>query len=235
MRSLLLDLGVPPMTADELSSYLESCYAEPHRRYHTVEHITEVMAEVDRLLTARSGAADEASAVRLAVCFHDAVHDPRAAGRANEEASAKLATVRLLAAGVTPTIVSEVARLVRLTADHAVDPTDLVGSVLVDADLSILASDADRYDRYVSDVRAEYGHVDDEAWRAGRGAVLRRFLDADPLYRSGPDRARREREARVNLERELAALMAPGSAHGAGEPAGDAVPRPGAGEQVPGG
>lgn len=233
MRSLLIGLGVPPVAAGNLAADLVSRYAEPHRRYHNGEHITEVMAEADRLLSAVRSSPDDASAVRLAVWFHDAIYDPTAMSGANEEASAELATDSLLSLGVARTLVSEVARLVRRTADHVVQPTDVAGSVLVDADLSILASGADRYDRYVRGVRAEYGHVGDDAWRAGRGEVLRRFLDAPSLYRIGPDRAQRERAARANMARESAGLRVSGSGPGGG-PAGNATRRPGAVEQVPG-
>ncbi len=233
MQSLLIGVGVPPAAAGNLAADLLSRYAEPHRRYHDGEHIIEVMAEADRLLSGVRSAPDDASAVRLAVWFHDAIYDPTAVRGANEDASAELASDRLLSLGVARTLVSEVARLVRRTADHVVEPTDVAGSVLVDADLSILASGRDRYDRYVRDVREEYGHVGDDAWRAGRGDVLRRFLDVPSLYRIGPDRAQRDRAARANMERELAGLRAPGSGPGGG-PAGSAARRPGAVERVPG-
>ena len=101
-------------------------------------------------------------------------------------------------------------RLVQLTAGHTVDAADRSGAVLVDADLWILSAPADRYDRYVADVRAEYAHVPDDAWRTGRGQVLDRFLaaaEAGDLYTAGPpdDRAARRARAVENLARERAA------------------------------
>ncbi len=234
MRSLLIDAGVQPEDADRLFADLVSRYAEPHRRYHTGAHIEEVMTEADRLLRVVSCTAGETSAVRLAVWFHDAIYDPTLGGGVNEEASAELASATLSSVGVARPIMSEVARLVRLTADHEVDPTDVAGSVLVDADLSILAADADRYDRYVGDVRAEYAHIGDDAWSSGRSTVLRRFLDAVPLYRTGPDRELRERAARANLQRELDRLTGLRLA-GDGEPDGAAGPPRGAGERARGG
>ena len=200
MRSLLVRLGVQPPTAEDLAADLRARYAEPHRRYHTGEHIAEVLADVDWRLSAVTLAPETVGAVQLAVWYHDAIYDPTAGQGVNEDASAELAIASLQAAGAASPIVSEVARLVRLTADHEVDAIDLPGAVLVDADLSILASDPDRYDRYARDVRAEYEFVDDEAWRTGRAAVLRRFLDAASLYRVGPERAAREQAAKANLD-----------------------------------
>jgi predicted metal-dependent HD superfamily phosphohydrolase len=187
-------------------------YAEAHRRYHTGEHVTEVLAEAGRLLPHEPTADREA--VELAAWYHDAIYDVRAGGGASEDASARLAVAELRAAGRPDALGHEVARLIRLTAGHTVDPADRSGAVLVDADLWILAAPADRYDRYVADVRAEYGHVDDATWRTGRGQVLDRFLaaaEAGELYAAGDaeDRAARRDRARENLTRERSALRGP--------------------------
>ena len=47
--------------------------------------------------------------------------------------------------------------------------------VLSDADLAILARAADRYQDYAADVRREYAHVPDPAFRSGRAAILAGF------------------------------------------------------------
>lgn len=229
MRSLLIGLGVEPVAADSVAADVASRYAEPHRRYHTGEHITEVLAEVDRLVDCVTLGADGATAVRLAAWFHDVIYDPGIGAGRSEDASAELAIRSLSAAGVGRPLVAEVARLVRLTAEHDVDASDCPGALLVDADLSILAAGAERYDRYVRDVRAEYGDMDEAAWRTGRASVLRSFLDAEAIYRVGPDRTHREQVARANLERELTSLTAAGSPPGGVGLAGAAV-QPGEGD-----
>lgn len=201
------------MGLDELrragSDDLRARHAEPHRRYHTGEHVADVLAEVDRLLAHEPHA--DAEAVVLAARYHDAIYDVRAGGGASEDASARLAAVDIRAAGGADALAAEVARLVRLTAGHSVDPADRSGAVLVDADLWILSAPPDRYDRYVVDVRAEYAHVADDAWRTGRGQVLDRFLTSatsGELYLAGPedDRAARRTRAVANLSRERGAL-----------------------------
>jgi predicted metal-dependent HD superfamily phosphohydrolase len=143
-------------------------------------------------------------AVELAVWFHDAIYDPRAAN--NEEASAVLAERALTAAGAAPAAVAEVVRLVRLTATHDPRPDDDAGALLCDADLAILAADPAGYDAYAAAVRREYAHLPDAVFRAGRAAVLRHLLGRPALYRVVGERADWEPRARANLTRELSML-----------------------------
>ncbi len=77
---------------------------------------------------------------------------------------------------------------------------------MCDADLAIFASAPEVYARYMTDVRAEYPHVPTDAWRHGRGDVLRHYLGKDRIYRTAAF-APREGAARANLRAELAGLQ----------------------------
>lgn len=77
---------------------------------------------------------------------------------------------------------------------------------LLDADLSIFAASDARYLQYASAVRAEYAHVPDEAFRAGRVGILRAYLDRPGIYRTATAREIWEDRARVNLSREIERL-----------------------------
>jgi predicted metal-dependent HD superfamily phosphohydrolase len=70
----------------------------------------------------------------------------------------------------------------------------------------VLGSDPAAYQAYVTGVRAEYGHVTDADWRAGRAALLRRFIARPAIYATKTARDRWERRARANLVAELATL-----------------------------
>ncbi|AVH96192.1 MULTISPECIES: HD domain-containing protein [Streptomyces] len=178
-------------------------WAEPQRRYHTVDHLRAVLDRVDEL-TDQGGEGGELELVRLAAWFHDAVYRPDRSE--NEERSAVLAEKALAEAGLTPHEVTEVARLVRLTVTHDPDDGDLNGETLCDADLAVLASDPDTYARYAAAVREEYGFVPDDAFREGRAAVLRHLLDLPRLFRTPYGAAVWEEKARENVERELKEL-----------------------------
>ena len=188
--------GTDPASIAEAGRDLLRRWSEPHRRYHDVEHLATVLSIMDEL--------EAPAEVRLAAWYHDAVYDPRSAD--NEERSARLAVDALTALGVAPGQVDEVARLVRLTAGHEVRDGDVNGALLCDADLAVLARSTDGYDRYAAAIREEYAHVPEEAFRAGRAAVLRHLLDLPALYRVPRLRDRWEVPARANLRRELDAL-----------------------------
>ena len=143
------------------------------------------------------------SAVRLAAWYHDAIYDPGAPEGLNEEASAELAERELATLAMAPERVGAVGRLVRVTGGHQPAADD--EAVLCDADLAVLAGDPATYTAYATGVRAEYGHLDDATWRAGRAAVLRALLERPVLFHT-PVMAPRDGPARANLTAELAGL-----------------------------
>lgn len=183
-------LGLPTTLRD----HLVARWSEPHRHYHDLRHLAQCLTALGQL-----DCADPV--VELAAWFHDAVYD--GVPGEDEEASASLAETSLT--GLIPDVdVAEVSRLVRMTATHA--PADARGALLSDADLSILGQIPGRYHVYVRDVRLDYAHVDDDAWRAGRAAVLRQLLDMKPLFRTARGQEIWEPRARENLSAELAGL-----------------------------
>ncbi|MFD5129422.1 HD domain-containing protein [Streptomyces olindensis] len=175
-------------------------WREPQRRYHTVAHLAAVLDRVDVL----EEYARDPDVVRLAAWFHDAVYLPDRSE--NEERSARLAERALPEAGVPAAKTAEVARLVRLTIDHDPADDDPDGQVLCDADLAVLASPPSAYAAYTAAVREEYHFVPNDAFRAGRAAILRRLLALPRLFRTPYGAAEWEATARYNLRSELELL-----------------------------
>jgi predicted metal-dependent HD superfamily phosphohydrolase len=202
-RAAVRDAGVPAeMDADLVDAAgvaLLARWSEPHRHYHGIQHLRAVLSVVDD----DAATAADPNLVRLAAWWHDAVYDPRAGGDENERASAALAAAVLGDLRLPPAGVAEVVRLIELTAGHDPPPGDLNGAVLCDADLAVLARPTAEYDLYAAGVRREYAHMPEEAYRAGRAAVLSRLLSRRALYRGHPEW---EGPARANLRRELATL-----------------------------
>ncbi|MDF2806801.1 MAG: hypothetical protein K0S43_1747 [Cellulosimicrobium sp.] len=206
---------------------------EPHRVYHGPEHLVHALDSLALLEGRPPGVPDDdvapgragggaasggstgggsggapagAAATQLAMWFHDAVHDGEA-GR-DEERSADLADARL-AGHLDAAAVAEVVRLVLVTTDHSPATGDGPGALVSDADLAILGSAPDRYARYVRQVRAEYAHVPDDAFRTGRAAVLRGLLTGGALFLTPQGAALWEDRAHANLTAELATLDPP--------------------------
>jgi predicted metal-dependent HD superfamily phosphohydrolase len=173
-------------------------WEEPHRHYHTVGHLCDVLARLEEL----ADYASEPDAVRLAAWYHDVVYSGT---HDDEERSAQRAEKDLAALEVDPAFVAEVARLVRLTVTHRPAPDDRNGQVLCDADLGVLGVEPARYQANTAAVRAEYTHVSDDEFRAGRARVIRDLL-AGPLFYTPEARSHWEAQARANLTHELAML-----------------------------
>lgn len=176
-------------------------YREPHRRYHNVDHLQQVLTKIDEL-------ADDHDLflVRLAAWFHDAIYDIPFRELTNEDASARLSLRELSRAGLEQEDLTQVARLVRLTATHVPGSRDPEGELLCDADLAILAAPAEQYAAYVAAIRAEYAAVPETDFVAGRLAVLEPLTEGE-IFRTGKGRAMTE-AARANLAAECAGLQA---------------------------
>lgn len=177
-------------------------HAEPARHYHTFEHIAAVVRAVHSL----QHFAKDFVAVQLAAFFHDAVYDPRAAD--NEEQSAAYTGTMLLRLGVSTTTLAAVQDLILKTKQHEVDKADMDGQILLDADLAILGAPSEEYDRYARLIRQEYAWVPEEAYRQGRAAILRQFLQRPSIYQTEFYRGH-EARARANLQREIRCLADP--------------------------
>lgn len=178
---------------------IEYAYAAPERHYHNVAHVADCLRE---LAPVRSEC-DDPLAAEAALLFHDYEYDP--ARHDNEERSADEASVALRAVGWPQGRIEAVRDLI-LATKHAAPPATPDAAVVADADLSILGKPPDTFDAYERAIRREYAHVADDAFRAGRAAVLREFLSRPRIYATDAFAARYEMQARENLGRSLSAL-----------------------------
>jgi predicted metal-dependent HD superfamily phosphohydrolase len=196
--------GAPPAAIRRSFEDLVTRYAEPVRRYHTLDHVAAVLRTIAELAAAEPHG--DLRATRLAGWYHDVIYDPTAPD--NEARSAAHAHARLLALGLPVELADDVARLIELTAGHGAAADDLDGRILIDADLAILGAPPAVYDRYAAAIRAEYAHVPDDAYRMGRAEALRGFAGRPRLFLTDTADRRFGATARTNLERELARLSA---------------------------
>lgn len=175
---------------------LVAAYSEPHRRYHTLDHVVEML---DCLAGSRHLAANP-DTVALAVWYHDAVYAPDAPPAGNEQASAARLAADYAGAESAP------AQAIILHSAHHGPSDDADTQLFCDLDLYRLGVGYDEFRGHSRAVRDEYSHVDDTAWALGRGGFFRGMLARDPLYQTDFWRDRLEAQARDNLARTIAAL-----------------------------
>lgn len=181
-------------------------YREPWRSYHDWSHPRAMIGHL-----AAAGADGVAFVDPLAaagfVLWHDAVYDPQAVAGRNERLSAALCEVMFEAAAET---VQRAVAAILATIDHRVPAAEACpdGALLLDVDLAILGASAADFDRYDAQIAMEYAHVEPGAYRAGRAAVLWRFLERERLYLTDWGFGRWEEKARANLSRTIARLEA---------------------------
>lgn len=188
-------------------------YEQPHRKYHTSVHLSEMLTALKTLYKRHHTATPRA--VLLAAWFHDAVYEANPGD--DEAASADLARTALTPLASTGFLtnrgVTAIAHLIELTASHQLADgieeytsgalTRADAAFFLDADLAILAADSPRYTRYVAGVRAEYAHYTPDAFTRGRAAILQGFLNRTTIYASDTAHLLWDAPARLNLRTEL--------------------------------
>ena len=182
-----------------LADAVLAAWAEPARRYHTLDHLRDCLAELDR--SPADGA--DRDRVEAALWFHDAIYDSRAAD--NEARSAEWARRALTELGIPPAVGDDVSRLVKLT-NHAGPAPDPAGRLLCDIDLAILGREPEAFDTYDRHIREEYAWVPEPDFRVARAGVLAGLLSRSPLYQTDHFRDLYETAARRNLSRALERL-----------------------------
>lgn len=181
----------------EAFSQLVTAYAEPHRVYHTAEHIADCLNQLDQ------APLEPPVAVEAAIWLHDAVYESHRDD--NEAQSAALAERILGASGVSEAVTHEVRRLVLLTR-HVDPPSDPSGGLICDVDLSILGRPPSQFEEFERRIRAEYAWVPETQYRQARSRILSGFLARPILYQTPHFRNRYEAPARRNLRNAIAKL-----------------------------
>ena len=230
VRGSLAKGGGLPRVAEETGEMLARRYGEEARAYHSLRHVEQLLGlldEVDAPPGRLSSSPRARAQVELAIWFHDVVYDmgPEVPHGRNEELSAQAFArfcqqAREAAAGeefetwwTTPAEQAKVEAWIRATANHTAAEhatrLDADGLLFLDLDLAILGAAPDENDEYARNVRLEWKHLSDDAFRAGRSKVLRTFLAAGPesLYRRPELRARLGAATVANLTRELQSLL----------------------------
>ena len=190
------------VAAETVYGRLIELYGEPHRRYHTLNHIRHCLREFDRA-AARMADPD---AVEMALWFHDAIYQPGA--RDNERRSADL--FRQWSGGrADPVFQQRVDDLIMATT-HREPPDRGDAGFVVDIDLSSFGLPWEACERDGRLIRAEFAGVADDRYYPDHLRFLRALQGRSTFFCTEFFRQRYEPVARENLARIIADLRARG-------------------------
>src|SRR5262249_39444803 len=150
-------------------------YSEPHRHYHTYQHLAECFENIQDIIAL----AEHPAEVKIGLWFHDAIYDTRR--HDNEERSADWARSAARGLGAGGERAQRIYDLIMFTR-HDAEPVGIDAQVLVDTDLGILGAQPARFQEYETQVRSEYRWVPDARFRSTRARILKEFLDRPHLY-----------------------------------------------------
>lgn len=184
-----------------------SAYGAEARPYHNLDHLVHGLTEITVWAANAGASAAQMAILKKAFWFHDAVYGGGSDAGSNEEQSAQLWLSSALDNGA---VADDVASLIRAT-EHLAPAASrhALQDVMQGVDLAILGQAADVYDGYARAVRAEYRHVEETDYLAGRERILAHFhaqARAGTLYPDAYFADLYNERARGNLARELATL-----------------------------
>lgn len=186
-----------PQGSEELWKLIFAMHLGGDRCYHNITHPTRMLAELETLPLNNK----EKKLIQGAILAHDAVLKP---GATNNEI---LSSYRIneFFPNASKQDKETMARLV-IATDHTERKLTALEETIVDLDLQILGSKTPHYQEYERGIRAEYKQYDDTTYKAGRLAVLKKFYNKQPLYKTAWFRDRYEAQAKKNLREEMQRL-----------------------------
>ena len=140
-------------------------YDEPHRFYHTLEHIEDILKQLHDTDLLKY---DE---LFLAAVFHDIVYDPQS--NTNEEDSANLFLNAAKSSSLTIDQKEHVRQLILDTKHHK--PTVKFSEEFIKADLAILNAPFDKLITYEKQIFKEFQFVDYKDYKPKRIEILKQF------------------------------------------------------------
>lgn len=194
-----MEPNISEYALEVLRNLEDKIYSKPHRYYHGIAHIKELLYE----LSGVEGIVENATALIYAIWFHDAAYDTTKPDIDNVRESAEGAKefAYLCAHGTAFAEVLE--NLVLVTSHSPLYPPKTNDEKLIcDLDLTPLA--AENFDERTEQIRKEYSHVPDEIFYPERKKVLKKFLDREHIYYTDHFRQKYEAKAKENLRKATA-------------------------------
>ncbi|MBP6682305.1 MAG: hypothetical protein KA159_03245, partial [Halioglobus sp.] len=181
---------------------LQRNYREPHRHYHTLNHLAQCLRELDLAGTE----VVEMEATEIAIWFHDVIYHYGA--KDNETLSAQ--AFRELAGPHMPAgFIDRVGEFI-IATQHTGSARDSGEAFMVDIDLSGFGLPWEGYLADSNALREEAPDIEDSHYYTGKLRFLDGLLGWQRLFQTDYFRDRLEQKARENIKRYTADLRARG-------------------------
>jgi len=175
---------------------IEKKYSEKGRYYHNSEHLENMFRELNNV----TAALEDYTAIAFSVFYHDVIYN--ASSKSNEEKSADFAEKHLQQIDAEEGFIEKISRQIIATKFHQ-ESGDADTNYLVDADLSILGQEPEKYLDYTQKVRKEYSIYPDFLYNPGRKKVLQHFLESESIFKTKYFKEKYEEQARRNITSEI--------------------------------
>lgn len=176
---------------------LKQLYSQKNRHYHDLEHIA-ILFQLASAHGVRLSIPQQ-----LAIWYHDCIYD--ATRNDNEQLScALLVKHHEDNVALNRGYVNRAINIIMDTKTHV--GSDYESLAVIDLDLVGLGFDTASYKYATQQIRKEYMHLSDSEWRLGRIAFLNNLLKGEYIFYTNWARDFYEKQARRNIEQELATL-----------------------------
>jgi predicted metal-dependent HD superfamily phosphohydrolase len=175
---------------------IEQHYSDKERHYHTLHHLDNVLAQLNRI----KGELRDWDTMLFTLYYHDIIYNVQRSD--NEEKSAELAEKRMKQIDVPDDSIELCTKQILATKSHLKSPNSDT-NYFTDADLSILGHDPETYLLYSQNVRKEYTMYSDFDYNMGRKKVLNYFLAMERIFKTDFFYSKFETPARKNIVNEL--------------------------------
>lgn len=187
---------------NKLYEQIVECHSETHRHYHTLTHLSAIFKDLDGLSLDQNSPSTHC--IHFAVWFHDIIY--KTGSTDNEKESAKFAENALNSLSMPAEMIEKVVYMIECTEKHNNPNQDESTQIFLDADMAIIGASEDVYERYTDKIKKEFANVPRSLYQQGRKRFIENTLKAERIFRTDYFFSRYEKQARINLKKELQKL-----------------------------
>jgi len=187
-----------------LTNFVIPYYSEPHRSYHTFEHIERILSDAEKMDIKLS------PAQIIAILFHDIIYTP--GSTTNEKDSArmlqwvsKMYPEWLIADDISTNDINDACTIIEDTQHHT--PSSDHSKIVIDLDLLGLADDYANYVGSGKNVRAEFGYLSENDWMVGRLEFLSSLIKREHIFQTDDFRNQFDEKAKNNMNQERNGIL----------------------------